>query len=152
MMESACEVNGKNTREKNDGDEALEEGTSPPLHLDPNEIIEAVEETLPYEEEDWENPELIKVPKNIEPDLLFTIQTRQSDRTRTAKKYNTYGDEQKKPYEQELTNMRALEWQIETSVTIQDADRESLKWSGVGVGLTHTEKSLINIKNSKRNS
>ena len=83
------EVNQKGTRENNAGNGALEEETNPPLGLDPNEIIEAVEETLPYAEEDWENPEQIEVPKNIEPDLPFTMQTRQSDKTRTAKKYNS---------------------------------------------------------------
>ena len=36
MMDPACEVNVKGTREKNDGNEALEEGTSPPLDLDLN--------------------------------------------------------------------------------------------------------------------
>ena len=35
-MDPACEVNVKSTRETNDGNEALEEGTSPPLDLDPN--------------------------------------------------------------------------------------------------------------------
>ena len=121
----------------------------------------------------------------MEPDLPFTIQTRQSDRTRLTKKYNPYGDdfvvvrmdlkkiveevvglgeitvsqeidivddrdeewidEQSKPevefddeqqqyYEQDLTNLRVLEWlnkmtsdPKETSVTIQDVDRESMK-------------------------
>ena len=29
----------------------------------------------------------------MEPDLPFTMQTRQSDITRTAKKYNPYGDD-----------------------------------------------------------
>ena len=91
-MDSACEVNEKGTRGKNDGNEALEEGTCRPLDLDPNEIIEADEETLPYAEEDWENPEQIEVPKNMEPDVFFTMQTRQSDRTRTAMKYKPYGD------------------------------------------------------------
>ena len=82
----------KGTREKNDGNEALKEGTSPPLDLDPNERNEADEGTLPYAEEDWENPEQIEEPKNIEPDLTFTMQTRQSDRV-TAKKHNPYGDD-----------------------------------------------------------
>ena len=50
--------------------------------------IEADEETLPYAEEDWEDPEQIEVPKNLEPDLLFLMQTRQSDGTRPAKKYH----------------------------------------------------------------
>ena len=87
-----CEVNEKGTREKNDGNEVVEEGTSPPLDLDPNEVIEADEETLPYAEEDWQDPEQMEVPKNLEPDQPFTIQTRQSDRTRLTKKYNPYGD------------------------------------------------------------
>ena len=93
MMNPICEVIEKGTREKNDGNEVVEEGTSPPLDLDPNEVIEADEETLPYAEEDWQDPEQMEVPKNLEPDLSFTIQTQQSDRTRLTKKYNPYGDD-----------------------------------------------------------
>ena len=52
MMDPAYEVNEKGTRGKNDGNEVVEEGSSPPLDLDPNEVIEADEETLPYAEED----------------------------------------------------------------------------------------------------
>ena len=48
MMDPACEVNEKGTREKNDGNEVVEEGTDTPLDLDPNEQIEADDETLPY--------------------------------------------------------------------------------------------------------
>ena len=73
MMNPACEVNEKGTREKSDGNEALEEGSSTPLDLDPNELFEAVEETLPYAEKDWENPEQIEVSKNTKPDLSFTM-------------------------------------------------------------------------------
>ena len=69
MMEPASEFNERGTREKNDGNEALKEGTSLPLDLDPNEIIEAIEETLPYAEEGWENPEHIEVSMSMEPDL-----------------------------------------------------------------------------------
>ena len=43
MRETACEVNEKGTREKNDGNEVVEEGSSPPLDLDLNEVIEANE-------------------------------------------------------------------------------------------------------------
>ena len=82
MMDPACEVNEKGTREKNDGNEVAEEGTNTPLNLDPYEVIEADDETLPYADEDWQDPEQIEVPKNLEPDLLFTMQTRQSDGTR----------------------------------------------------------------------
>ena len=41
MMDPACEVNENGTMEKNDGNVVLEEGTSPPLDLDPNKTIEA---------------------------------------------------------------------------------------------------------------
>ena len=182
----ACEVNEKGTREKNDGNEVVEEGTDTPLDLDPNEVIEADDETLPYAEEDWQDPEQIEVPKNLETDLPFTIQTRQKDGTRPRKKYNPYGDdlvvdridlkkiveevvgleeitvsqdidlvddhddewvddrskpeveiddEQQQSYEQDLTNLRVLEWlnemtsdPEEASVTIQDVDRENMKY------------------------
>ena len=50
--------------------------TSPQLDLHPNEVIEADEENLPCAEEDWLDPEQMEVPKNVEPDLPFTIQTR----------------------------------------------------------------------------
>ena len=46
-----------------------------------------------------------------------------------------FDDEQQQSYEQELTNLRVLEWlnemtshPMETSVTIQDVDRESMKY------------------------
>ena len=148
-------------------------------------MIEVDDETLPYAEEDWQDPEQREVPKNLEPDLTFTIQTRQNDRTRPKKKYNPYGDdfvvdridlkkigeelvgleeitvsqdidivddhddewvddrskpevefddEQLQSYKQDLTNLRVLEWlnemtsdPKETSVTIQDVDRESIQ-------------------------
>ena len=127
----------------------------------------------------------MEVPKNLEPDLPFAIQTRQNHRTRVTKKYNPYGDdfvvdridlkkmveelvgleettvsqdidiaddhdeewiedrsepeieiddEQMQSYELNLTNLRLLEWlnemtsdPMETSVMIQDVDRESMK-------------------------
>ena len=57
MMDPACEVNEKGSRGKNVGNEVVEEGSSPPLDLDLNEVIEADEETLPYAEEDWQDPD-----------------------------------------------------------------------------------------------
>ena len=90
MMDPACEINEKGTREKNDRNEVIEEGTSTPLDLDPNE---ADDETLLYAEEDWQDPEQNEVPKNLKPDLPFTIQTRQNDRKRSKKTYNPYGDD-----------------------------------------------------------
>ena len=146
-------------------------------------MIEEDDETLPYAEEDWQDPKQMEVPKNLEPDLPFTMQTRQSDGSRPRKKYNPYGDdfvvdriylkkivkemvglegitvsqdidivddhhqewiedrskpkvefdeEQLESYEEDLTNLRILEWlnedPKETSVTIQDVDRESMKY------------------------
>ena len=64
MMDPACEVNEKGTREKNDGNEVIEEGKNTPLDLDPNEVIEADDETLPYAEEDWQDPEHPKTLKS----------------------------------------------------------------------------------------
>ena len=46
MMDPACEVNEKGTRGKNDGNEVVEEGSSP------NEVVELDEETLPFAKED----------------------------------------------------------------------------------------------------
>ena len=83
-------INEKGTSGKNDGNEVVEEGSSSPLDLVPNEVIEPDEDILPYAEEDWQDPEQIEVPKNLEPDLPFTMQTRQSDSTRLTKKYNPY--------------------------------------------------------------
>ena len=128
----------------------------------------------------------MEVPKKLQPDLPFMIQTRQNDRTRTRKKYNPYGDdfvvdrtdlkkigkevvgleeiivsqdidivddhddewvddrskpevefddEQQQSYEQDLTNLRVLEWlnemtsdPKEITITIQDVDREIIKY------------------------
>ena len=39
------------------------------------------------------DPEQREIHKNTEPDLLFTMQTRQSSRVRFANKYNPYGDD-----------------------------------------------------------
>ena len=35
----------------------------------------------------------MEAPKKLKPDLPFSMQTRQSDRTRPAKKYNPYEDD-----------------------------------------------------------
>ena len=88
MMNPASEFNEKGTREKKDGDVILEEKTSLPLELDPNDTIKADEENLPYAEEDWEDPEQREIPKSTRRDLPLTMQTHQSNRERPAKKYN----------------------------------------------------------------
>ena len=77
---------------ENDGNETHgEEGVSLTLDLDPNQVIEADDGTLPYaEEEDWYDPAQSEKPRNTEPDLPFTMQTRQSNRVIPVKKYNPY--------------------------------------------------------------
>ena len=145
MMDPACEVNEKGTREKNDGNEDVEEGICTPLDLDPNDVIEADDETLPYAEDDWHDPEQMEVPKNLEPDIPFTIQSRQNDGTRPKKRYNPYDDDfvvdriDLKKIVEEVVGLEGITVSQdidivddhdpkETSVTIQDVDRESLKY------------------------
>ena len=60
VVEPACEVNEKGTREKNDGNENLS--------LDDNEKIEVESEAGSFVEEDWNDPEQDEVPKWMEPD------------------------------------------------------------------------------------
>ena len=85
LVEPACEVNKKGTREKNDGNEDLS--------LDDNEKIEANSEAEFFVEEDWNNPEQDEVPKRTEPDLLLLARTRSGNRKRTGMRYNRYGDD-----------------------------------------------------------
>ena len=86
LVEPACEVNEKGTREKNDGNEDLS--------LDDNEKIETDSEAESFVEEDWNNPEQDEVPKWTEPDLPITAGTRSGNRRkRTGMRYNRYGDD-----------------------------------------------------------
>ena len=85
MVEPACEVNGKGTREKNDGNEDLS--------LDDNEKIEADSEAESFVEEDWNDPEQDEVPKWTEPDLQIPAGTRSGNRKRTGMRYNRCGDD-----------------------------------------------------------
>ena len=54
MVEPACEVNEKGTREENDGNELVS--------MDDNEKIDA--DSVSFAEEDWDDPEQSDVPKN----------------------------------------------------------------------------------------
>ena len=47
LMDPACEVKEKGTREKNDGNEVIEEGTSTPLDLDPNDVMKRTMKLYP---------------------------------------------------------------------------------------------------------
>ena len=88
----ACEVNERCTRDKNDGNEVVDDCDLPP-DLELTEQIEVDDETLPYAEEDWDCPEQTEVDKEIQPDFPLTMETRQSKKGRSKKKYNPYGED-----------------------------------------------------------
>ena len=110
LVEPACEVNEKGTREKNDGNEDLS--------LDDKEKIEADSEADFFVEEDWNDPEQDEVPKWTEPDLPITAGTRSGNRKRTGMRYNRYGNDflidKIRPDElgNELLSVADNEWQI----------------------------------------
>ena len=83
-MEPAFEVNEKDTRKKNDGNENLS--------LDDNEKIEADSEAESFVEGDWNDPEQGDVPKWTEPDLSIPAGARSGNRKCTGMRYNRYGD------------------------------------------------------------
>ena len=83
LVEPACEVNEKGTREKNDGNEDVS--------MDDNEKIDANSDAGSFAEEDWNDPEQNEVPKRAEPDLPKTAGTRNGNRKRTGMRYNRYG-------------------------------------------------------------
>ena len=85
LVEPACEVNEKSTREKNDGNEDLS--------LDDNEKIEADSEAGSFVEEHWNDPEQDEVPNWTDPDLLITAGTRSGNRKLTGMRYNRNGDD-----------------------------------------------------------
>ena len=87
----ACEVNERGTRNKNDGNEVLDD-CDLPLDLELTERLEVDDETLPYAEEDWDCPEQTEIDKGIQADFPLTMETRQSKKGRDKKKYNPYGE------------------------------------------------------------
>ena len=90
IVDPACEVNERGTRDKNDGNEVVDD-CDLPLDLELTERVEVDDETLPYAEEDWDCPEQIEIDKEIQPDFPLTMETRQSKRGKNQKKYNPYG-------------------------------------------------------------
>ena len=85
VVEPACEVNEKGTREKNDGNENLS--------LDDNEKIGVGSDAGSFVEEDWNDPKQDEVPKWMEPDRPTPPETRTGNRKRTSMRYNRYGDD-----------------------------------------------------------
>ena len=88
----ACEVNERGTRDKNDGNEVVDD-CDLPLDLELTEQVEVDDETLPYAEEDWDCPEQTEFDKEVQPDFPLTMETRQSKKGRSKKKYNPYGED-----------------------------------------------------------
>ena len=81
LVEPACEVNKKGTREKNDGKEDVS--------MDGNEKIDADPDAESFAEEDWNDPEQNEVPKWTEPDLPRSVRTSSGNRKRTGMRYNS---------------------------------------------------------------
>ena len=114
LVEPACEVNERGTRDKNDGNENLS--------LDDNEIIDADSEAESFLEKDWNDPEQGEVPRWTEPDLSIPAGTRSGNRKRIGMRYNRYGDDflidkiQPDDLGKELISVEELtadgEWQI----------------------------------------
>ena len=76
LVQPACEMNEKGTREKKDGNEGVS--------MDDNEKIEAGSDAESFAEEDWNDPEQDEVPKWAELDLPITAGTRSGNRKRTG--------------------------------------------------------------------
>ena len=91
MVDPACELNERGTRDKNDGNDVVDD-CNLPLDLELTERVEVDDETLPYAEEDWDCPEQPEIDKRIQPDFPLTMETRQSKKGRSKKKYNPYGE------------------------------------------------------------
>ena len=85
LVEPACEVNEKGTREKNDGNEDV--------IMDDNETLYVDSDEGSFAEENCYNPEQKEVPKRTKPDLPRTAGTRNGNRMRTGMRYNRYGDD-----------------------------------------------------------
>ena len=92
IVDPACEVNERGTRDKNDGNEVVD-NCDLPLDLELTEQVEVDDETLPYAEEDWDCPEQTKIDKGVQLDFPLTMETRQSKKRRNKKKYNPYGED-----------------------------------------------------------
>ena len=62
IVDPACEVNERGTRDKNDGNEVVDD-CDLPLDLELTERVEVDDETLPYVEEDWTAQNRLKLTK-----------------------------------------------------------------------------------------
>ena len=55
-----------------------------PLDLELTERVEVDDEILPYAEEDWDYPEQTETDKGVEPNFIFSMDTRQAKRKRNT--------------------------------------------------------------------
>ena len=92
IVDPACEVNEKGTRDKNDGNE-VGDNCDLPLELELTERVEVDDETLPYGKEDWNCPEKAEVGEGVQHDFPFAMETRQGKRGKNKKRYNPYGED-----------------------------------------------------------
>ena len=76
LIEPACDLNEKGTREKNDGNEDVS--------IDDNEKREVDSDEGFFAEEDWNDPEQNEVPNGTGPDLPMITGTRKGNRKRTG--------------------------------------------------------------------
>ena len=74
IVDPACEVNERGTRDKNDRNEVVD-NCDLPLDLELTERVVVDDETLPHAKEDWDFPEKIEIDRAVQPDLLFTMET-----------------------------------------------------------------------------
>ena len=82
IVDPACEVNERGTRDKKVGNEVADD-CDLPLDLELTGRIEVNVEILPYVEEDWSKTE---VDKGEKPDFPWTMETQQSKRGKYKKK------------------------------------------------------------------
>ena len=185
IVDPACEVNERCTRDKNVGNEVVDD-CDLPLDLELTKRVEVDDETLPYAKEDWDCPEQTENDKGVQTDFPLTMETRPSKKGKDKKKYSPYGEdfvidrivlsdmmeslvgldevavpreidlvndmdqdwiddcsepevefesEVDQTHEQELTNLRVLEWlhdlptdTKETILTIQEVDKDGIKY------------------------
>ena len=79
IVDPACEVNERGTRDKNDRNDVVD-NCDLPLDLESTERVEVDDKTHPYVEEDWDCPGQNEVDKGVQSDFLFTMERRQSKR------------------------------------------------------------------------
>ena len=92
IVDPACEVNERGTRDKNDGSEMVD-NCDLPLDLELFERMEVDDETLPYAKEAWVCQEQTEIDKGVQLDFPLTMKTRQSKKGRNKKKPNPYGED-----------------------------------------------------------